>query len=72
MNSSNGQIRTPSPPILSNGPNHCIPGSHPSVTGGNSGNPLMLGPNIHQMQQLLQQQLLTPFMQIQQQVSRRK
>jgi len=67
-NGRNGPAGTPSPPLLlPPGANvQCLPTSqaqqqHPQVNGPNSGNPpLVLGPNIHQVQQLIQQQLLTP------------
>lgn len=59
-NLRNGQAGTPSPPMLPAGSNQqCLP--HPNVNcGPGSGNSMMMGPNIHQMQQLIQQQLLTP------------
>lgn len=57
-NLRNGRTGTPSPPMLPTGSNQqCLP--HPNCPPG-SGNSMMLGPNIHQMQQLIQQQLLTP------------
>ena len=59
-NNSNGQIRTPSP-IHSNGPsNQTHSMSHPPGSTPGPGNPLLFGPNLHQMQQILQQQLVTP------------
>ncbi|CAG7830633.1 unnamed protein product [Allacma fusca] len=61
LNSSNGRIGTPSPTtMIPGGPQQCLPIPHSGVTGPGNGNPMMIGPNIHQMQQLLQQQLLTP------------
>ncbi|CAL8078311.1 unnamed protein product [Orchesella dallaii] len=60
-NLRNGQVRSPSPPMLPTGSNQqCLPVSHPNANCPGSGNSMMMGPNIHQMQQLIQQQLLTP------------
>jgi len=56
----NGQAGTPSPPNVPPGPTPCLPVSHPSMNCPSSGNPLLIGPNIHQMQQLIQQQLISP------------
>ncbi|XP_035713206.1 forkhead box protein P1 isoform X5 [Folsomia candida] len=74
MSNRNGQQhgRSPSPPNCplqqqqssNNNNNPCLPVVSHAGGGNNNncpaGNPLLLGPNIHQMQQLIQQQLITP------------